>query len=114
VIGRHVPSTAAARATAPAARTVRLGAAYSTPATGHPDWREMAVCASADPEVFWPAKGEVPRAALALCIRCPVVGDCREAFPRSLLPDTGGVWFATTQRERFRHRRLQRAGEAVA
>jgi len=95
-------------------RAGRLQIAFSTPATGRADWREVAVCSSADPEVFWPAKGEVPRAALALCVGCPVVGDCRESFRRSALPDAGGVWFATTERERFRHRRLQRMGEAAA
>lgn len=86
----------------------RLVDAFTKPSTGLSDWRRWAVCGSADPELFWPAKGEQADPALRLCERCPMLGDCREFF-FSQGKDDGGVWFATTYNERrtLRKRRLQ-------
>lgn len=46
--------------------------------TGH-DWEREAVCATADPEAFFPSYGESSKAALDICWRCPARVPCLEA-----------------------------------
>lgn len=89
-----------------AQRRARLARAMSVPPTGRRDWRDLAACRWADPEAFWPGVGEQPEAALALCAACPVLGDCRQAFEASPLPEAGGVWFGTSANDRREHRQL--------
>jgi len=96
------------------ARQAWLDHAFSVPATGDPEWASAAVCRSADPEAFWPGKGSYPAAALALCARCPVLGDCRDDFEAAELRDPSGVWFGTTPAERAERRQLDQREEWVA
>lgn len=42
----------------------------------HRDWREQALCAQTDPELFFPEPGQSPRAALRVCADCPVRTHC--------------------------------------
>jgi WhiB family redox-sensing transcriptional regulator len=73
---------------------------------------EQAACLGADPDMFFPAKGENPRAARALCGRCDVREAClAEALSRDAGRDLG-VWGGTTERERIRMR--QRAMRRAA
>lgn len=94
------------------ARAAWLDTALTVTATGSPDWQDEAPCRNTDPEMFWPNVGEYPAEALALCRRCPVLGDCRELFFAGPGPDVGGVWFGTTHGERRGHRREQRRSAA--
>jgi WhiB family redox-sensing transcriptional regulator len=63
-----------------------------------PEWMSAAVCASVDPEIFFPEKGGSTAAAKAICVGCPSVAAClayaiedRERY---------GVWGARSERER--------------
>lgn len=77
------------------------------PAAGLEDWRSQALCAQTDPEAFYPEKGESAREALAVCRRCEVAAPC---LAEALAADERfGVWGGTTERERRRLRRAQRA-----
>jgi len=50
-------------------------------------WRDAALCAQADPEIFFPPLGgDNGAAARAICARCPVLTECREA---TLADDAG-------------------------
>jgi len=61
-------------------------------------WRDSAVCAQTDPELFFPDKGLRPREAKVVCARCPVRTEC---LTYALAHDRAyGVWGGTTERER--------------
>lgn len=61
-----------------------------------------AACRGHDTELFYPAQGEVPYEALAICARCEVTDACyAEAVARK---DLFGVWGGTTARQRDRSR----------
>lgn len=70
---------------------------------------EAAVCASSDPEVFFPVVGGSAGPAKAMCGLCDVQEECRA----EALSDAGldGVWGGLTLRER---RRLRNAAGEVA
>lgn len=66
-------------------------------------WHEDAICASADPEIWFPEKGGSTKEAKRVCGRCVVRADCLE-----YAIDTGqrfGIWGSMSERDR---RRLQR------
>lgn len=69
-----------------------------------PAWYAEAACASADPEVFFPAKGDPTSPARHICdTMCPVREECLEfALVHN---ETSGVWGGMGARGR---RRLQR------
>ena len=73
------------------------------------DWRLAALCAQADPEAFFPEKGESSRAALAICLRCPVRRECL-AFALEH-DERYGVWGGTTEMQRRELRRQRHADE---
>lgn len=100
--------TAPAVVLGPAAR---VALAFARRPSGDPRWTDRAACRGVNPELFWPPSGEPADQALALCMRCPVLGDCRELFA-SQPHDEGGVWFATTADERAAEtaRQARRAG----
>lgn len=62
------------------------------------DWRDVAVCASVDPNLFYPVQGEQPTAAKLVCAGCPVRAECLTDAWAS--PESEGVWGGLTKRER--------------
>jgi WhiB family redox-sensing transcriptional regulator len=69
-------------------------------------WRDQALCAEVDPELFFPEQGASPRDAKRICRGCPVRGECLDyAAEHGLL----GVWGGTTAQERRQMRRARGA-----
>jgi len=66
------------------------------------DW-DRAACRDADPDMFFPALGDVAaiRHARGFCLRCPVARDCFE----SALASDAGMWGGMTGSQRRRIRR---------
>ncbi len=60
-------------------------------------WQSGAVCASTDPEQWFPAKGGSPRLARAVCAACPVRRSC---LASALLYAEDGIWAGTTPTQR--------------
>jgi len=56
-------------------------------------WQDGAVCASTDPEQWFPVKGGSPRLARAVCAECPVRRSC---LASALLFAEDGIWAGTT------------------
>jgi WhiB family transcriptional regulator, redox-sensing transcriptional regulator len=80
------------------------------------DWRAVAACLHADPDLFFPisaagpSRAEVDQAK-AFCMHCPVRGQCLE-FAQANAP-LYGIWGGMTLDERQRiRRREQRAVRA--
>lgn len=70
-----------------------------------PTWHARAECRNADPDQFYPGKGEhtVVKAARRICARCPVTAEC---LAYALDNDERfGVWGGKSERERRRLRR---------
>jgi WhiB family transcriptional regulator, redox-sensing transcriptional regulator len=70
-----------------------------------PGWRELALCAQADPEAWFPDKGESSKPAKRVCASCPVRVPCLDyALSRG---ERFGVWGGLSERERrdLRHGR---------
>ena len=70
-------------------------------------WREDAACRDSDPDLFFPVGTtggavEETRAAIALCLRCPVREQCLEFAMVTNQRD--GVWGATSEEDRRRMR----------
>lgn len=61
-------------------------------------WVDEAVCASTDPELFFPLAGDNPRDAVAICNTCPVMAQCLEYALD--IPSLDGIWGGTTMRQR--------------
>ena len=62
------------------------------------DWRDSALCAQTDPEIFFPDKGESVTAAKRVCRSCGVRAEClQEALDRG---ERFGVWGGLSERER--------------
>lgn len=64
-----------------------------------PYWRDWAACAGSEPELFFPATGVTPRAALRTCGECPVRRPCL-AYALDLGTTLEGVWGGTTANQR--------------
>lgn len=98
-----------------------IGDCLDWPATGDPDWQQQSACVRLDldySEAIFFADLNAPggiadtQDALALCMTCPVLGDCREEFmglplflhryERRVGGGTLGVWFGTTAPQRRR------------
>ena len=67
-------------------------------------WVADAVCASADPEEWFPEKGANSRKAKNICRTCPVIDECLQF---ALDNNEKGIWGGTSTRERATLRRLQ-------
>lgn len=67
----------------------------------YPPFDGTQACADADPELFFPDRGQaaVPADARALCARCPWLRAC---LRHALAYDLYGVWGGTSQVERRR------------
>lgn len=66
-------------------------------------WFERAACRGMDAELFFPARGEMPREALAVCRRCDVANQCLDyclSLPAVNELPPQGVWGGTTMNER--------------
>jgi WhiB family redox-sensing transcriptional regulator len=75
-----------------------------------PDWMSLGVCASADPDAWFPGKGEPSRPAKAICKKhCPVIDECLEWALDQREPF--GVWGGHSERER--RAILRRRGRAI-
>lgn len=64
------------------------------------DWREDALCAQVDTELFFPEKGGSTKGAKATCARCAVTAQCLQ-----FALDNGeryGIWGGKSERERRR------------
>ena len=73
----------------------RQGAGLAGPPGG---WRDSALCAQTDPEIFFPDKGESVTAAKRVCRSCEVRAEClQEALDRG---ERFGVWGGLSERER--------------
>lgn len=73
-------------------------------------WQQHAACRGANPNVFFPERGNTVAAhmALAVCANCPVTDPCLE---QALLDcETEGVWGNTTPKQRRTLRRLVPGG----
>ncbi len=62
-------------------------------------WRTFALCLSADPDQFYPAKGQPTGPAQRLCAQCPVQPDCLDYAVAT--KQKFGVWggLSSTQRQ---------------
>lgn len=61
-------------------------------------WRDAGLCAQVDPELWFPPKGDLGRAARAVCGRCPVRLQCLEwALARR---ETWGIYGGLSEHER--------------
>ena len=68
------------------------------PAGQPDDWRDRALCAQTDPEIFFPERGESTTAAKRVCAGCEVRAEClQEALDRG---ERFGVWGGLSERER--------------
>lgn len=71
-----------------------------------PDWRASAGCKGADPDLFFPERGESTGAAKAVCRECPVRRDCLEYALANV--EKFGIWGGLSERERRRVRQARR------
>ncbi|MGP4052038.1 WhiB family transcriptional regulator [Streptomyces sp. 2A115] len=83
------------------------------------DWREMASCRDADPDLFFPIGNSNSGPSLiqtyqakAVCCRCPVMEQCLNWAIRA--DPVEGIWGGTTESERrAMRRRLARQSRAA-
>ena len=61
------------------------------------DWMRQAVCASADPEEWFPEKGAKSVRAKSICQTCPVIDECLQYALDNRLD---GIWGGTSTRQR--------------
>jgi WhiB family redox-sensing transcriptional regulator len=63
-----------------------------------PAWHERAACRGADPDLFFPHRGESSEPAKGICDRCEVRSDClSSALEHS---DAQGIWGGLSERGR--------------
>ena len=61
-------------------------------------WRDEALCAQVDPEIFFAEKGGTPAPARRVCAACPVQAEC---LAYAVADDSlHGIWGGLTERER--------------
>jgi len=65
---------------------------------GTPAWQDEALCAQADPELWFPEKGGSVREAKKVCRRCPVRAECLEYALEH--DERFGLWGGLSERER--------------
>jgi WhiB family redox-sensing transcriptional regulator len=94
-----------------ARRTAATAVAVTIPGR----WAQRALCAHADPDAWFPGKGQRAMAATRIYIRCPVRPQCLD-YALSGADTWGGIatgiWGGTTPAERDRLRQ-QRKGVAA-
>jgi WhiB family redox-sensing transcriptional regulator len=76
------------------------------------DWRQDALCAQIDTDMFFPGKGESTADAKRACMACPVRVEClTEAIANN---ERYGVWGGKSERERRRLQQDARKAREVA
>jgi WhiB family redox-sensing transcriptional regulator len=93
-----------------------MAVAWSLPETPTGDWRALASCRDADPDLFFPVGTTGPavrqiEAAKAVCRSCPSLDPCLEFALRT--GQDAGVWGATSEEERRAIRRARRRRAAT-
>ena len=78
----------------------------SIAAATRPAWHQHGACRGADPNLFFPARGESVKEAKAVCARCPVRAECLEYALLHRIEH--GVWGGASERERRRILRRRR------
>jgi WhiB family redox-sensing transcriptional regulator len=100
---RHQPTPA------PAAAAATLGEGRV--------WLDLAACKDLDPELFFPARGEVAKATAAkrVCGGCPVQAPCQQLALGTVTDrqDDHGIFAATTPHERARLRATGARGPSI-
>jgi WhiB family redox-sensing transcriptional regulator len=92
----------------------RPGAAAGTGLTLPGPWAGRALCAQADPDAWFPTKGQhsLAKTAVPICQACPVRIQCLD-YALSGADTWGGIatgiWGGTTPQERDQLRRQRRA-----
>lgn len=82
---------------------------WSSPLAPLP-WMERAVCASTDPDVWFPTKAldqQTEAKAKRICHRCPVIDECLEYALES--DQRYGIWGGLSEQERRGVARRRRA-----
>lgn len=91
---RDVPSK-------PVALTLITGTDFDMPSFDEdPGWRDKALCAQTDPELFFPEKGGSTRESKRVCMGCSVKDECLEYALAN--DERFGVWGGLSERERRR------------
>lgn len=62
------------------------------------DWREQALCAQVDPDLWFPEKGSQTHASKKVCAACPVAAQCLEWAVTHKQRE--GVWGGKSDQER--------------
>jgi len=65
-------------------------------------WAAEALCAQADPELWFPDRGESNKVAKSVCRQCPVKEQCLQ---EALMTPDYGIWGGTSEAERAQMRR---------
>lgn len=61
-------------------------------------WKDSALCAQTDPELFYPEKGSSTKEARKVCVSCEVRSEClEEALANN---ERFGIWGGLSERER--------------
>ncbi len=95
-------------------RGARPGAAMATALAIPGRWAEQALCAQADPDAWFPSKGQHALAAIAtrICGLCPVRARCLDYALAGADTWAGiaiGIWGGTTPQDRDRLRQQRNA-----
>ena len=73
-----------------------------------PPWRQLALCAEVDSEIFFPERGGSTREAKKVCAKCEVRAECLEYALAT--HQRFGIWGGLSERERYR---MEQAGVAA-
>ena len=97
-------------------RRPEFGEAWTTWLVTRGQWRSVAACLSADPELFFPISDSGPAAeqavkAKAICATCRVRRECLAFALRT--GQVHGIWGGTTEDERAVVRRGMVSGQPV-